>query len=69
MRDERLDYSYRNFSSKPIFEVSRRQMTRSLRQLFFHYGRWFDGATDDVAKMAAEIYITRYGDTPVSDRA
>jgi len=65
MRDERLDYSYRNFSRTDTFDVSRQQLKDSIRLLFFHYGRWFQGATDRVARDAFEVYVARYGDQPL----
>lgn len=64
MRDERLDYSYRNFSSRS-YSVTRQQLKDSIRLLFFHYGRWYEGATDSVAREAFEVYVARYGDQPV----
>lgn len=65
MRDERLDYSYRNFSRNDTFKVTRKELRDSVRLLFFHYGRWFEGAQDEAARLAFEVYVTRYADSPV----
>ena len=60
MRDERLDYSYRNYSTK-TWDVSKQRLERNLRLLYFHFGRYAHGARDDVAKNAYDVYISRNG--------
>lgn len=59
MRDERLDYSYRTYS-KEAYKHSREQLKNSLRLLYFHFGRYAEGARDQVAKDAYNIYVIRH---------
>lgn len=59
MRDERLDYSYRTYSSEP-YRVSRDKLKNSIRLLYFHFGRYTEGARDRVAKDAYNIYVIRH---------
>ncbi len=58
MRDERLDYSYRTYSND--YKVSKERLKKSLRLLYFHFGRYAEGARDRVAKDAYEIYVVRH---------
>ena len=59
MRDERLDYSYRNYSTK-TYNVSKQRLKDSIRLLYFHFGRYTEGARDQTARDAYGIYLQRH---------
>lgn len=59
MRDERLDYSYRT-SSRTEYHHSKEQLKNNIRLLYFHFGRYTQGARDSVAKTAYDVYIVRH---------
>jgi len=59
MKDERLDYSYRT-SSRVNYRHTKEDLKNSIRLLYFHFGRYHQGARDQVAKLAYDVYITRH---------
>lgn len=64
MRDERLDYSYRS-SSQTKYEHTKHDMRNNIRLLYFHFGRYTQGARDRAAKDAWEVYMVRHLGTDV----
>jgi hypothetical protein len=58
VKDERLDYSYRQLSEY-FPKVSRKEMLRRRWQLYLHAGRYMEGARDHNAKLAWDLYIER----------
>ncbi len=59
MKDERLDYSYRT-SSRVKYRHTKEQLKNNIRLLYFHFGRYTQGARDYTAKLAHEVYVIRH---------
>ncbi len=64
MKDERLDYSYRT-SSTVRYNHGKHDMRNNIRLLYFHFGRYSQGARDQAAKDAWEVYMVRHLGTDV----
>ena len=59
MRDERLDYSYRAYRTEP-YKVSKERLKQSIRLQYFHFGRSVEGARDQVARDAYDLYVVKH---------
>lgn len=61
VRDERFDYSYRK-ENRVFTEYSPRDFQRSRWLMYFHAGRYYEGARDRNARSAWALYLEREND-------